>query len=64
MHKRSTSVIYHKFYRNLGSSNADNEKFCTVILTILWVRVQSLQLKSRRFESMCVLVSFLFFSLL
>ena len=28
---RSTSVIYRKFYRNLSSTNADNETFCAVL---------------------------------
>ena len=39
--------------------NADNETFCTVLLTCQVVMVLSLQPKGREFESTCVLV-FLF----
>ena len=53
---RSTSVIYHKFYRNLASSNADNRMFCTVLLTSGVVMVQRLQPKGCELECMCVLV--------
>ena len=49
MHKifliRSTSVMYRKFYKNLASTNADNETFCTVLLTRQVVIVQSLHPK-------------------
>ena len=34
---------------------ADNETFCTVLLTSQVVKIQSLQPKGREFESMCVL---------
>ena len=43
--------IYSKFYENFASTNADNETFCTVLLTSQVVLVQSLQPKSREFES-------------
>ena len=60
MHKifylRSTNVIYIKFYRNLASTNADNETICTVSLTSQVVMVQSLQPKGCVFESTCVCV--------
>ena len=49
MHKifliRPTSVMYRKFYKNLASTNADNETFCTVLLTRQVVMVQSLHPK-------------------
>ena len=35
----------HKFYRNLASTNADNETLCTTRLTSQVVMVQSLQPK-------------------
>ena len=47
-----------KFYRNLASTNADNETFCIVLLTSQLVMVQSLQPKGRGFES-----TFVFFYL-
>ena len=34
-----------QFYRNLASTNADNETFCTISLTSQVVMVQSLQPK-------------------
>ena len=52
----STFGIYRKFYRNFAITYADNEKFCTVLLTIQVVMIQSLQQKGREFESMCVCV--------
>ena len=39
----STYVINRKFYRNLASTNADNETLCTVHLTSQVVVVQRLQ---------------------
>ena len=51
----STFGIYRKFYRNFASTNADNETFCTVLLTSLVVIIQSLQPKGREFESTSVL---------
>ena len=47
----STFGIYRKFYRNFASTNADNETFCTVLLTSQMVMIQSLQQKGREFES-------------
>ena len=41
-------------------SNADNETFCTVLLTSQVVLVQSLQPKGSEFESTCVVFSKLF----
>ena len=43
--------IYRKFYENFASTYADNEIFCTVLLTSQGVMVQSLQPKGREFES-------------
>ena len=67
MHKiflpSSTVGIYRNFYRNFASTNADNETFCTALLTSQMVMIQSLQPKGREFESTCVLFSFLFFYL-
>ena len=54
----STFGIYRKFYRNFASTNADNETFCTVLLTSQVVIMQSLQPKGREFESTCVLFFF------
>ena len=51
----STFGIYRKFYSNFASTNADNETFCTVLLTSQVVMIQSLQPKGREFESTCVL---------
>ena len=51
----STFGIYRKIYRNFASSNADNETFCTVLLTSKVVMIQSLQPKGREFGSTCVL---------
>ena len=50
----STFDIYRKFYRNFAISYADNETFCTVLLTSQVVMIQSLQPKGREFESTCV----------
>ena len=64
MHKiflRSSFIIYSKFYNNLASTYADNETFCTVLLTSQVVMVQSLQPKGHAFESMCVLLFLLTF---
>ena len=47
----STFGIYRKFYRNFASTYADNETFCTVLLTSQVVMIQSLQSKGREFES-------------
>ena len=47
----STFGIYRKFYENFASSNADNETFCTVLLSSQVVLVQSLQPKGPEFES-------------
>ena len=53
--------MYRKFYRNFASTNADNETYCTVLLTSQVVMVQSLQLaKGCEFESTCVLAFFSF----
>ena len=51
----STFGIYRKIYRNFASCNADNETFCTVLLTSQVVKMQILQPKGRKFESTCVL---------
>ena len=51
----STFGIYRKFYRNFASTNADNETFCTVLLTGEVAMLQSLQPIGREFESTCVL---------
>ena len=50
----STFGIYRKFYRNFAINYADNETFCTVLLTSQVVMIQSLQPKGREFESTCV----------
>ena len=48
-----------KLYRNFASTNADNETYCTVLLTSQVVMVQSLQpAKGCEFESTCVLAFF------
>ena len=52
----STFGIYRKFYKNFAITYADNEKFCTVLLTSQVVMIQSLQPKGREFESTCVCV--------
>ena len=57
---RSTSVHYHKFYRNLASANADNETFCTVRLTSPVAMVQSLQSKCQEFETTCSCFFFIY----
>ena len=57
-----TFGIYRKFYRNFASTNADNETFCTVLLTSQVVLVESLQLKGPEFESTKVLVFLFVFS--
>ena len=44
-------------------SYADNETFCTVLLTSQVVVIQSLQPKGREFESTCVCVCVFFFTL-
>ena len=56
----STFGIYRKFYRNFASTNADNETFCTVLLSSQVVMIQSLQPKSREFESSCVCVFYFY----
>ena len=47
----STFGAYRKFHENFASTNADNETFCTVLLTSQAVLVKSLQPKGREFES-------------
>ena len=47
----STFGIYRKFYENFAITYADNETFCTVLLTSQVVLVQSLQPKGPEFES-------------
>ena len=47
----STFGIYRMFYENFASTNADNETFCTILLTSQVVLVQSLQPKGPEFES-------------
>ena len=49
--------------RNFARSNADNETFCTVLLTSQVVIIQSLQPKGRALESTCVLFFFFFLPL-
>ena len=55
MHKiisiSSTFGIYRKFYENFANTNADNETFCTVLLTSQVVLVQSFQPEGPEFES-------------
>ena len=46
------------FYRNFAITYADNETFCTVLLTSQVVMIQSLQPKGREFESTCECVFF------
>ena len=55
--------IYCKIERNFASANADNETFCTVLLTSQVVMIQSLQPKGREFESTCVLYFFYLYSI-
>ena len=43
--------IYREFHGNSASTNADNETFCTVLLTSQVVLVKSLQPKGPEFES-------------
>ena len=52
---RRLSVITVSF-----TTNADNETFCTVLLTSQVVMIQSLQPKGLEFESTCVLFFFTF----
>ena len=47
----STFGIYRKFYEDFASTNAENETYCTVLLTTQVVLVQSLQPKGPEFES-------------
>ena len=58
MHKIFLSSVdfryLRKFYRNFASAHADNEPFCTVLLSSQVVMIQSLQPKGREFESTCV----------
>ena len=58
-----TFGVYRKIYMNFASSNADNETFCTVLLTSRVVMIQSLQPKGREFESTCVLFFFYLYSI-
>ena len=48
---RRVSVFLVSFTRIFASTYADNETFCTVILTSQLVLVQSLQPKGPEFES-------------
>ena len=57
----STFGIYRKFYRNFAITYADNETFCTVLLTSQVVMIQSLQPKGCEFDSTCVCVCLCFF---
>ena len=52
----STFGIYRKFYRNVAITYADNDTFCTVLMTSQVVMIQILQPKGREFESTCVCV--------
>ena len=52
--------IYRKFYRNFASTYADNETFCSVLLTNQVVMIQSLQPKGREFASTCMCEFFTF----
>ena len=67
MHKivlpSATFGIYRNFYMNLASINADNETFCTDLLTSQVVMIQSLQPKGREFESTCVVFYYFFLPL-
>ena len=56
--------MYHKFYRNLASINADNEAFCTVLLTSQVIMIQGFQPKGRELDIPYVLVLFCFCSFL
>ena len=56
----STFGIYRQFYRDCASTNADNETFCTFLLTCQVVMMQSVQPKGREVESTCVLFFFFF----
>ena len=60
----STFGIYRKFYRNFAITYADNETFCTVLLTSQVVMIQSLQPKGREFESTCMCVFFFYLYLI
>ena len=53
----STFGIYRKFFRNFAISYADNETFCTVLLTSQVVMIQP---KGREFEFTCVCFFFTF----
>ena len=55
----STLGIYRKVCETFASTNADNETFCTVLLTSQVVMIQSLQPKGREFESTCVFIFYL-----
>ena len=58
----SVNFQFLPFYRNLASTNADNETFCTVLLTSQVDMIQTLQPKGCEFKSMCVLFFFPFFT--
>ena len=49
------SVFTVSFYENFASTNADNETFCTVLLTSQVVLAQNLQPKGPEFESTYIL---------
>ena len=60
---RRLSVFTVSFTGILQLLNADNETFCTVLLTSQVVMIQSLQPKGREFESICVCVCVFFLPL-
>ena len=53
--------MYHKFYRNLASIDADNETVCTVLLTSQVIMIQGFQPKGREFDSTCSCFVFVLF---
>ena len=57
-----TFGIYRKLYKNFAITYADNETFCTVLLTSQVVMTQSLQPKGREFDTtwVCVCVFYLY----
>ena len=59
---RRLSVFTVSFIGILQVFYADNETFCTVLLTSQVVMIQSLQPKGREFESTCVCFLVFFFT--
>ena len=57
---RRLSVFTVSFTGIFAINYADNETFCTVLLTSQVVMIQSLQPQGREFESTCVCVLFFF----